>query len=527
MNRRPTWLAALLAVALAMPAAAATRGGTLVFARQLDSQFLDPAHTAQNADIWLSLNLYDTLLLASADGTGVEPGLALSFATSDDGKTLTFTMRPGIKFSDGSPIEVSDVKWSLDRARAKESGGDFAFLLNSIASIEVMGTDKVVIHLTHPDPVILQALATFNAGIVPEKLLMAAPGANLLEKSKAFADKPVGSGPFMLTSWKRNSEMVFARNPYYWKNGADGQKLPYLDGIRFVIIPDDATRILKLQAGEVDAAEFVPYARVAELKADARLNMVLFPAAQVNYFAFNNRPTLKDGTKNPLSDPRVRQALNYATDKDALLQVVSYGAGTPQRSFMPMSTPFSYGPGPLYPYDLEKAKKLLAEAGYSNGFELTCMVLAGNADDAAKVATMQQLWSQVGIRIKAEPLEAATRLARYNAADFQMRTGLWTNDINDPNEITSIFAYYPSRQNLRSGWDDKRIDELFELSQEELDQGKRAAEFKEIQERYAAAAPIVFGLEVPYPVAMRKTVHDFVQIPLGNNIFLDTWIDKR
>ncbi len=519
-------IAALLAAALALPAQAATRGGTLVFGRAIESQYLDPVHTAQNADIWLALNLYDTLLQPSADGKAVEPGLAQSWKVSEDGKTLTFTLRPGLKFADGSALMPSDVKWSLDRARTKGSGGEFQFLLASIEGVDASGDDTVVLHMAHPDPVILQALATFNSGIMPEKLLMAAPGANLDEKSKAFADHPIGSGPFMLKSWQRNTEMVMTRNPYYWKAGTDGAKLPYLDAIRFVIIPDDATRILKLRAGELDVAEFVPYSRVTELKGDPKLNMVLFPAAQVNYFSFNARPTLKDGSKNPLGDLRVRQALNYATDKDALIQVVTYGTGTPQHSFMPMSTPLSFDAGVLYPYDIAKAKALLTQAGYPNGFDVTCMVLAGSADDAAKVTTLQQLWAQVGVHLKVEQLEAATRLARYNAADFQMRTSLWTNDINDPSEVTNIFAYYATRQNNRSGWDDKRIDELFEQSQSELDPAKRAAEYKEIQQRYAEAAPIGFAFEVPYPIAMSKKVHDFVQIPLGNNIFLNTYLDK-
>jgi peptide/nickel transport system substrate-binding protein len=519
-------LVALAAALSALPAQAATRGGTLVFGRAIDSQVLDPVHTTQNADIWLSLNIYDTLLLASADGRGVEPGLASTWAVSDGGKTIDFTLRPGLKFSDGSTITPDDVKFSLDRARGRETGGDFSFLLAAIDSVEIAAPDQVILHMRHPDPVILQALATFNSGIVPQKLLMAEPGDTLNDKSRNFAAHPVGSGPFMLTSWQRNTEMVMRRNPYYWKKGADGQQEPYLDAIRFVIIPDDATRILKLKAGELDIAEFVPYSRVAELTADPKLNMVLFPAAQTNYFAFNNRPTLKDGSKNPLADERVRQALNYATDKDALIQVVTYGTGTPARSYMPMSTPFSYGPAPLYPYDIDKARDLLAAAGYAGGFDVTCMVLAGSADDAAKVATLQQLWSQIHVNVKVEQLEASTRLARYNAADFQMRTSLWTNDINDPSEITSIFAYYPTRQNNRSGWDDKRIDELFLQSQEELDPVKRAAEYTEIQQRYAAAAPIVFAFEVPYPIAMSKKIHDFVQIPLGNNIFVDTYLDK-
>ena len=531
MRRWGTWLlaACLLAVSLpavSLPAWAVTRGGTLVFGRQVDCLYLDPVHTAQNADIWISLNIYDTLVQPSDDGKGVQPGLASSWTTSEDGKTVTLKLRPNLKFADGSPLSASDVKWSLDRADTKGPGGEFQFLLASIASIDTQGDDTVVLHLAHPDPTILQALATFNAGIMSEKLLMAAPGANLEEKSKAFAEHPIGSGPFFLKSWTRNSEMVLARNPYYWKQGADGKALPYLDAIRFEIIPDDATRVLKLKAGELDIAEFIPYSRVAELKADPQLDMVLFPAAQVNYFTLNDRPTFKDGTKNPMNDLRVRQALNYATDKDALIQVVSYGTGTPQQSFMPMSTPLSWGNGPLYPYDLAKAKALLAQAGYPNGFEITCMALAGSADDAAKLSALQQMWAQVGVKLKVEQLEAATRLARYNSADFQMRTSLWTNDINDPAEITSIIAYYPTRQAARTGWEDKRIGELFEQSQVEIDPAKRAAEYKEIQQRYDAGAPIVFTMEVPYPVAMLKKVKDFVQIPLGNNLFAATHLEK-
>ncbi len=505
---------------------AQTRGGTLTFGRSIESQYLDPTRTSQNADIWIALNIYDTLLQPSADGAGVEAGLASTWSVSDDGKTVTLKLRPDLKFADGSPLQVSDVTWSLDRARAKPGGGEFAFLLASIASVEASGADTVLVHLTHPDPVILQALSTFNAGIMPEKLLMAAPGATIEDKTKAFADHPVGSGPFTLESWRRNTEMVLVRNPYYWRKAADGKPLPYLDHVRLQIIPDDATRILKLRAGEIDAAEFVPYSRVAELKADPALNMVLFPAAQVNYFSLNARPTFKDGSKNPMADVRVRQALNYATDKDALIQAVSYGTGTLQRSLMPMSTPLADGPAQLYPFDLAKAKALLTEAGYPQGFELTAIALAGSADDAAKLTILQQLWAQIGVRLKIEQLDSATRLARFNAGDFQIRASLWTNDINDPNEITSILAYYPTRQAGRSGWQDKRVDELFDQSQEELDPAKRAAEYKEIQQRYADAAPIVFAMEVPYPVALRKAVHGFVQIPLGNNLFVEASVEK-
>jgi peptide/nickel transport system substrate-binding protein len=509
---------------LSWPAAAATRGGTFVFARAADCLFLDPVHTQQNADIWISLNLYDTLIQPTADGKGIEPGLAESWVVSADGKTITLKIRPGLKFADGSPIGLSDIKWSLHRASNKDTGGDFQFLLSAIQSIDSAGEDTVVLKMAHPDPSILQALATFNAGIMPEKLLMAAPGNDLAEKSKNFADHPIGSGPFVLTSWSRNNEMVLSRNPYYWKPGADGKSLPYLNHIRFVIIPDDATRILKLKAGEIDATEFVPFSRVAELKADPKLNMVLFPAAKVIFLNINCRATYKDGSKNPAGDVRVRQALNYATDKQAMIQVLSYGFGAPQQSYMPMSTPMAFGKGEPYPYDLAKAKQLLIEAGYPNGFEISCMALAGNQDDVTQLAALQQMWSQIGVRLKIEQLENATRLTRFKNYDFQLRTQLWTNDINDPNEITMRYLYYPAIQSNRSGWRDEKLEALFLQSQEEMDAAKRAALYKEIQQSYVAQAPMIFLLEVPYPIATLKKVHDFVQIPLGNNVFVNAYL---
>jgi peptide/nickel transport system substrate-binding protein len=135
------------------------------------------------------------------------------------------------------------------------------------------------------------------------------------------------------------------------------------------------------------------------------------------------------------------------------------------------------------------------------------------------------MWSQIGVQLKIEQLENATRLTRFKNSDFQMRTALWTNDINDPNEITLRWVYYPAIQSNRTGWRDERLDALFLRSQEEMDPAKRAALYKDIQESYVAQAPIVFLLDVPYPIAMLKKVHDFVQIPLGNNVFVNTWIE--
>jgi peptide/nickel transport system substrate-binding protein len=523
------WLRALLACGLlfglAGTAEAVSRGGTLTYARYADSLFLDPVFNDANVDIWILTNLYDTLLQPTADGKGVAPGLATEHQMSDDGLSLTLKLRPGIKFSDGAPITANDVKWSLDRARNPKNG-IWNFTLESVDSIESKGNDTVVLHLKHPDPTLIAALATFNAAILPQKPYEATPGATDEEKAKAFAEHPIGSGPFVFDSWQRGTELVIKRNPHYWQMGEDGKPLPYLDEVRFPVIPDDATRILKLQAGEVDGAELIPYARVAELKNDANLHMALFQSTKVQFITVNVRPTLKDGTPNVLSDPKVRQALNYAIDKNALAKVVTFDVGTPMVSFMSSSTPMVNNNGPVYPYDVEKAKALLKEAGVAEGTEVTSIGLAGSADETAILSTIQQMWAQVGVKLTIEQLDNATRTARYRDSDFQMRVSLWTNDINDPSQITSYFAYFPNIKSLYSGYQDKRIDELFEKSQKEMDKEKRAAMYKEIQEIYVAAAPIMFLYESPYPVALRKEVKGFVQIPLGNNIFVGAYLEK-
>ncbi len=440
------WIRGLLLgcalVAIAATAQAATRGGKMIYARYADSLWLDPVFNDANVDIWILTNLYDTLLQPTADGKGVSPGLATAYQVSDDGLTFTLTLRQGTKFSDGSPITAEDVKGTLERARNPKNG-IWNFILESVDSVEIKSPDTVALHLKHPDPTLAAGLATFNTAIMPQKLFDATPGATDEAKAKAFAEHPVGSGPFMFDSWQRGTQMVIKRNPYYWQMGEDGKPLPYLDEVDFPIIPDDATRILKLQAGEVDGAELIPYARVQELKNDPNLNMALFPSTKVTFLTMNVRPKMKDGSANPLADARVRQALNYAVDKAALIKIVTFDVGTPVISYMSSATPLVSGDGPAYPYDPEKAKALLKEAGIAPGTTITCFALAGSADDNAILSTVQAMWSAVGVTLKIEQVDNATRTARYRAGDFQMRTSLWTDDIADPSEITSYFAYFP------------------------------------------------------------------------------------
>jgi len=506
------------------PGLSVERGGILTYGRYADSLLLDPVLNDGNVDIWILGNIYDTLVLPTDDGQGVQPGLATEWNVSDDGLTVTLKMRENIKFSDGSPITVEDVKWSLERASNPENG-IWNFLLSSIGSVATEGDDTVVVTLKHPDPTFITALSVFNAAILPKKLFEAAPGNTDAEKGHAFAEHPVGSGPFTFESWERGATMKLVKNPHYWDMGEDGQPLPYLDGVTFEIIPDDATRILRLQSGEIDGAEYMPFSRVNELSNSPGINMELFPSTRVQYITLNVRPQL-DGQENPLSNLKVRQALNYATNKEAIIQVVTHGVGKPMTSFMSTATPMHTGDTPLYPYDLEKAKSLMSEAGYADGFSTSILVLAGNQDEIGISTALQQMWSQIGVKLEIQQVDNATRTEEYRNGTFHMRVAAWTNDISDPSQITSYFAYSPTIDALHTGWKNQEVDKLFEASQLEMDTKKRAEQFARIQEIYNAEGPIVPLYETPYPVALRDNVKGFIQIPLGNNIFRAAWKEQ-
>lgn len=519
-------LTGLATLSLAGPAGAApTRGGRLIYARYADSLELDPVWTDANVDIWVASSIYDTLLLPTNDGLGVQPGLATKWELSDGGKTVTLTLRAGVKFSDGTALKASDVKFSLDRARNPKNGA-WADMVGSIDTVTATEPGTVVLKLKHPDPTLLPALAMFNTGIFCQEKYEATPAKDEKERAEKFAEHPLGTGPFMLAEWQRNTRMLFKRNPHYWAKDKDGKQLPYLDEIEFQIIPDDATRLLKLKAGEVHGAEFIPFSRVKELQGDANLRMELWPSTNVATYGMFCGEKFKDGTPNPMSNVKFRQALNYAVNKDAIIAITTQGLGKKLQSFMSSVTPMNILAGPVYEYNLAKAKQLMKESGVPEGTTISCQFVAGNQNALNNLTAMQQMFAQIGVKLVLTPLDNPTRVAKYRAEDYQMNAGGWTDDIADPSEITSYYAYYPNVHNLHTQWQDKRVDELYEMSQQEIDPAKRRAQYKELQERYIAAAPIIFLYETPYPVCFRKNVVGFRQIPLGNNYFETMSVEK-
>ncbi len=521
--RRALLIIPMLLAGSARAADMPVRGGVMTFGRYADSLLLDPVLNDSNTDIWILSNLYDTLLLPTDDGTGLQPGLATGWVVSPDGLTVTLSLRRA-RFSDGSPIGASDVKWSLDRARNPRNG-IWSFLLDAVAAVSVKDQGTVVLHMRHPDPSILPALSTFNAAIMPERRFEASHGADDAEKAADFERHPVTSGPFVLQSWVQGSAMRLMRNRFYWRLGQDGRTLPYLDGIEFELVPDDATRILKVQSGELDGAELIPYSRAAELQRDPRLRLMLFPSTRTAFVVLNVRKLLPDGAPNPLASPRVREALNDSVYRGGLIRIVTGGLGRDMTSYLSHATPLHVDVPGAARYDPDRARALLREAGLAHGFSATMQIIANNETDIETATALQEMWSAIGVDLHLRQVDAGSLLASYRKGAFMMSLSAWTDDIADPDEATSYAVYSPTIDALHSGWRDEEADRLFVASGRELDPKRRADEYARIQ-RIFESGPIVRLFETPYTVLLRRSVRGFLQLPLGNNIFAEAWLAR-
>ena len=211
--------------------------------------------TIENLDIWTMNNLNSYLVRATKHADNLEPDLATHWEVSEDGTTYTFHMREA-KFSDGTPVTAQDAKFSIERAR-DHPASFMAALYQNITSIETPDERTVVITLREPSAPFLSTIAMFPASILPQKVVE--------ERGEDFGSNPIGAGAFRLKEWRRGVVIVLERNPHYWEEG-----LPLVDQVEWHVVSEDNTRILKVQAGELDAALFVPFNRIAELEATAR-----------------------------------------------------------------------------------------------------------------------------------------------------------------------------------------------------------------------------------------------------------------
>ena len=499
-NRWITTSALALAAGLTLATSYAEAAGVLTIGRREDGTTFDPIRTAQNIDFWVFSNVYDVLVRVDRSGTKLEPGLAESWEISDDGLTYTFNMRDA-KFSDGSPITAGDAAFTLLRIRDDE-GSLWSDSYSVIDTAEAVDDRTLVVRLKTPSAPFLSTLAMPGVSIISQA------GMESMGQ-EAYAENPVASGAFTVKEWRRGDRVILEKNPNFWE--ADRVSL---DGVEWISVPDDNTRMLNVQAGELDAAIYVPFSRVAELQTDPELTVHLEPSTREDHLLINHE-------QGALADKKVRQALDMAIDKQAIVDTVTFGLGTVADSYIPAGALYQNPDNPHRDYDPEKAKEMLAEAGASD-LTLNYLIDAGNEVDEQIAVLLQQQLAQAGITANLQKVDPSQRWDMLVDGDYDVSVNYWTNDILDPDQKTTFVLGHDTNMNYMTRYQNDEVKKLVEEARVEMDPVKREAMYIKIQELAKDDAHWIDLYYSPFINVSRSNVENFYQNPLGRFFLEDT-----
>jgi peptide/nickel transport system substrate-binding protein/oligopeptide transport system substrate-binding protein len=410
------------------------QGGDIIVTYKDDIATLDPAIGYDWVNWSMIKSLYSRLMDYEPGTANLIPSLAETFGVSDDGLTYTFKLRKGVKFTNGREVVASDVKYSIERAVNPKTQGPGAGFFGSIKGYEDVTGGKtttlegiaapddstVIFHLSRPDATFLHVLAINFASVVPHEAVEAAGG--------DFGKKPVGSGTFVLKDWTIGQHLVFERNPDYFV-----KDMPYIDKFTVEVGQEPLVALLRLQKGEVDiAGDGIPPAKFLEIKnsADGPKMIVDGEQLQTGYITLNTKV-------KPLDNLKVRQALNMAINKDRITRILN-GRATAANQPLPPLMPGYDKSFTGYAYDVEKAKALLAEAGFPTGFET--VLYSTNTDPQPRIAqAIQQDLAAVGVKAEVRALAQANVIAAGGTegeAPMIWSGGMaWIADFPDPSNF--------------------------------------------------------------------------------------------
>jgi ABC-type transport system substrate-binding protein len=498
---------------------------TLVFGRGGDSVNLDPAGVTDGESLNVTDNIFDNLLTYKLGTTEIIPSLAKSWTVSKDGKTYTFELVKNVKFHDGTPVNADAVVYSLKRQfdkthEAYKWGGPYVYftslgLHKLIKDITAVNNHTVKFSLTKND-------ATFLSLLTMQSLAIISPSA-MKKAKKDFGSKPVGSGPFVFKKWERNQKIILRANKNYW-----GKK-PKLKTLIFRSIPDNNTRMIEMMAGNIHVMDNPNPDDISQLKKRLGKKLVLAkkPGFNVGYLALNN-------SKKPFNNLKVRKAIAHAINKKGIVDAIYAGYAEVAKHPMP-PTLWGYDKSTKdHGYNPKLAKKLLADAGYKNGFETTIWAMPvprPYMPDGRKVAeAIQGDLAKVGIKAKIVSYEWGTYLDKTQNGEHDMALLGWTGDIGDPDNFLYVLldktnAEKPA-QNI-SFYKSNKLHEILVKAKTTSNVSERTKLYKRAQAIIHADVPMVPLAHSITVVPHSKRVKGFVVDPTGRRRFADVMIERK
>ena len=499
--------AAAVSPTLAPAPQAGKRGGTLILARQGEVTNLDPQKVPAFTSQRVFELVYSRLTSLTADLT-VQPDLAESWTVSQDGKTYTFKLRQA-KFHNGDALTSADVKFTFDRI-LNVDGSVAKSLFTDIDHVDTPDDRTAVFVLKQPNVTILPYMASANASIVSQKVAQA--NGNDLSKKEAA----IGTGPFTLAEWVPDNYMLLQANKDYFIQG-----LPYLDGVRINVVPDQAGLVAALRTKAADMA-IIEDARAAQsVRQEEGITLDARPSPNYNLLFVNT-------ARKPFDNLKVRQAISYAVDRQQIVDAVALGEGDVTGPIAPALTQFALPTSqyPSYTRDVNKARQLLQEANVGP-IEFTMLTETSEPAYAKDIAQLvQQQLADVGIKMNIELLEFNQWVDRWLKADFDMAPGL-NGGQADPDYY--VFRYFTTDGNLNfvTSYKNETASDAIKQARSTTDIARRKQLYQTVQTELVDGAPFIW-LYVPRDyIASLNTTRDFVHIPTGNISYLrQTWLDR-
>ena len=479
----------------------------LVYGRGGDSVALDPAVVTDGESFTVTANIYETLVNFGERDVTIQPGLAKSWEASEDGLTYTFQLQEGVKFHDGTDFNAEAVVKNIERWKTgadKHPYFSSQFVVGDkqvIESVTAEGDYTVVFKLSQPQ-------APFLKNLAMSPFAIASPTAFEADEEGLSAN-PVGTGPFKFVSWVRNDSITIEKNPDYYIDG-----YPKLDKVIYRSIPENSARLNDLLAGNIDVADGLSPSDKATIEGDANLQLIERPSMNVGYLGLTV-------TRPPFDNVKVRQAVNYAIDKQALVDAFYEGLAEPAKNPMPPVISGYNDEVTGYTYDPEKAKALLAEAGYDGKeIELWAMpVPRPYMPDGQKVAeAIQKNLEDVGIKSKIVSFEWATYLEKAQNGEADAFLLGWTGDNGDAdNFLYTLLDGDNIGSNNYTFYDNPELHKILTAAQTEIDEDKRNELYKQAQVIISEDAPWVpLAHSIPI-LAANKKVTNYIAHPTGSD----------